>query len=94
MSAIFLDSYRNLFRDEIAYRQFVELFRKAVAKTATPVFADDELVGGVLSPEQTKDLVYDRILRRIAERPELLDELAERLDEPIVDEDGSPAKEV
>ena len=31
-------------------------------------------------------------LRRIAERPELLDELADRLDEPIVDEDGSPPK--
>ena len=38
------------------------------------------MIGAALSPEGTKEFLYDRMVKRIAERPELLSELTDRIE--------------
>jgi len=79
-TAIVLDRYKELFRDESAYEQFLALLRTAARAELAPVFSGDELLGTVLSPAGTKDVLYERFLKRISEKPELLAEIADRLE--------------
>jgi len=79
-SALVLDQCRGLFKDDAAYEQFLALLRAAARSEMAPVFAGDELVGTVLSPAGTKEVLYERFLKRLSEKPELLAEIADRLE--------------
>jgi hypothetical protein len=79
-TAVILDLYKGLFRDDTAYLEFVETFRTASRSDLAPVFFGDELLGSVLSPEGTKELLAERFLKRLSEKPELLTEIADRLE--------------
>jgi hypothetical protein len=81
-----LDSYKELFKDEASYRSFLAAFQKAFTQHGMPlVLANNEILFTALSPESTKTLLCDRILKRLSESPELLTELKERLEDPIVE---------
>jgi hypothetical protein len=83
---LMLDNYQDLFKDDTCYRRFVSVFQKAFTQHGMPlVFAGKEIVFTALSPESTKKLLSDRILRRLSKDPELLTELQQRLEEPIVE---------
>lgn len=81
MAAIVLDAHRNLFRDNAAFDQFVALFQEDPNHPGfTPVWAKQKHLTILLSPTNAKELVQDRMLRRMLEQPSLLDEMKNRLE--------------
>ena len=89
MSVMALDKCRDLFKDEVAYKRFVEQLRSKAHGSGAVILDDNEVIGGVVSSEQLRADLYDRILHRLAGRPEILDELLSRSSEGIVDIDGN-----
>jgi len=85
-STIKLDDYRDLFRDSESFSKFINAFRKASSGDLTMLMASNEVVGSVMSPQATKDVIYDRMIQRMASKPGLLEEIADRIDnDEIVD---------
>ena len=81
MPAIILDEHRELFRSDADFEQFVSLLENAgESPEVTPVWANKRHLAMLLSPAQTKAIVQDRMLQRILERPSLLDNIRERLE--------------
>jgi len=51
-----------------------------------PIVHNDRIIGSTLSAEGTKEVLYGRIAKRISEKPEILDELVDRIEnDDIVD---------
>ena len=80
-TGIVLDEFKQLFRDEASYAEFAGCMKKASQHDLAAIFSGNELIGTFLSPQATKDVLYERMLKRIAEKPELLAEIASRLQE-------------
>ena len=81
-----LDQYKDLFRDVPSYHKFVGHLAASLQGDFRPIVADERMIGASLSAEATKDFLYDRMVKRLAQRPELLTELTERLqNDDIVD---------
>lgn len=82
-----LDDYQALFRSPADYRSLVDLLRDAVRSSRVQhLLADGEVVGTVIGPELSRDLLLQGITRKLGEDPEFLNELRRRLeDDPIVD---------
>jgi hypothetical protein len=78
--AVNLDDYKDLFRDALAFDKFVGVLKGAASVTVLPIFSGQQLLGGITSPGGVKDFLSERFLRRLAERPELLSEIADRLE--------------
>jgi hypothetical protein len=80
MKAVILNDYQTA-------AEVAQAMRNALLEsTAVAVFADTELVGTLDGPGAMKEMLYERLLRRIAENPKLVDGLADRLrDNDIVD---------
>ncbi len=80
-AAIILDEHKSLFKDEASYRQFVKLLRSTISQNTMPlILADRELLFTAVSPDATKEILSERILKRLWENPDLLDELTSRLE--------------
>ncbi len=75
-----LDQHKDLFRNEAAFLQFAQMFGEALTHDLRPIMCGERIIGSSLSPGATKDYLYDRMVRRIAERPELLAELTDRIE--------------
>ena len=84
---IALDKKKDLFRDQAAFDQFVGYIRQALADDAMPlVMSGNEVLFAAVSGEPAKQLLADRILKRLAENPDMLAELRNRLEsDDIVD---------
>lgn len=84
---IALEEKRDLFRDNDAFENFIQFFRDAVANDATPlVVSGHEPLFTAVSPESAQQLLAGRILKRLAENPEMLSNLKDRLEsEDIVE---------
>lgn len=81
-----LDECRDLFRDETSYRTFVGYLATSLQGDFRPIVADERMIGASLSAEAAKSFLYDRMVKHLAQRPELLTELADRLEnDEIVD---------
>ncbi len=87
-----LEKQKSLFKDEAAFVEFVRSWREAVKQSQMQVvMVNDEVLCTAVSPESTKQLLSERILRRFAENPELLNELKDRFEsDEIVDADLPP----
>lgn len=78
--AFALDQYKPLFKDEAAFLAFADALASAAKKGSTILLSRGEVVGSVLSAAGTKELLYERFIKKISEKPELLAEIAERLE--------------
>jgi hypothetical protein len=80
MMPIVLDECRPLFRDDGRYEEFVAWLAKKLGKDFSPVLAGQKVLGSVLSPEATKEVLYDRMIQRISGSPSILDDIRDRLE--------------
>lgn len=83
--AFILEEHKNLFKDESSYNAFLAAFKDATQKGLAVVLSGSDVIGAVLSPSCTKQVLMDRMVQSIAKKPELLADLAARMNEPIVD---------
>jgi hypothetical protein len=80
-----LDEHKGLFKNEASYHELVELFKQALSVNSMPlILAEKEVVFTALSPEGTKELLRDRILKRFSEDPGLLAEMKDRLEKDVI----------
>lgn len=80
-----LDQYRGLFRDESSFQQLAEAVRSS-CQEGRPIILERKVIGSAMSAPLTKKMLAERFVQRAIQRPELLDELAERLDcDEVVD---------
>jgi hypothetical protein len=76
-----LDKWKSLFKDDQAYKQFTGLLEEAAEDTSVRLLvSDDRVLLGLVSPEEAQNRLRDRIMQRLAEKPEILDRLKERLE--------------
>lgn len=75
-----LDDYKNLFRDDRSFDEFVGVLKEASSGTVLPIFSGQQLLAGITSPGGVKELLSERFLKRLAEKPDLLSEIADRLE--------------
>ena len=82
-----LDKQKALFRDEAAFEELLQIFRRALEKEAMPlVVSGDEVLFVAVSREFIQQLMADRILKRFPEKPGMLSDLRNRLEsDDIVD---------
>ena len=81
-----IEQFRRFFPDDQAFRSFVSEFEKMFSSDLTAFFAGEEILGGILTPEATRELLYAQLRDKIADRPQLLSEIAKSLEsEDIVD---------
>lgn len=73
MQKLVLDEHKNLFRDEESYDQFVKVLSNLLSQDFSPVIAEDTVLGATLSPEATKEFLYERMIRKISTSPKVLD---------------------
>ena len=87
MRPVQLSEYAQLFRDEHSYSEFVRLFSASLDDDEVQVvFAGSQLLCTVMGPDAVREIMQQRILKRFAEQPDLLDELRDRLgDDYLVD---------
>lgn len=89
MNALILDEHRRLFRDDGAFEEYVQLIRDTLRDDFAPVVSDKEVLGAVVSPEAAKEMIFDRIAKRLAQHPSMLADVKNRLEtNAIVDIDG------
>lgn len=69
----------SLFKDQATFEQVRQFFRESETDIV-PVVSDHEIIGAFLSPEAAREVISERVLRRLSEKPELLDELVNRLE--------------
>ncbi|TWT89324.1 hypothetical protein [Neorhodopirellula pilleata] len=88
MNAFVLEEHRNLFRDEQAFLEFAQAIRAKLKEDFSPVMSDKEFVGAFVSSEAAKELIFDRIAKRLSQKPSILSEVQDRLEnDSIVDLD-------
>ena len=81
MSVIILDEHKDLFKDEASFNKLIGVFKAALDQNAMPmVLSTRELLFTAISPEMTKEVLAERILKRFWENPDRLDELRRRLE--------------
>ena len=81
-----IEQFRKFFPDDQAFRSFVSEFEERFCSGLTAFFAGQKILGGILTPEATRELLYAQLRDKIVARPQLLSEIAESLEsEDIVD---------
>ena len=80
MKPIVLDECRPLFRDDARYEEFVTWLIVKLGHDFSLVIAGQRVLGSVLSPGATKEVLYDRMIQRISESPSILDDIKDRLE--------------
>ncbi len=80
MTPLVLDECRPLFRDDARYDEFVTWLIEKLGHDFSPVIAGQNVLGSILSPEATKEVLYDRMIARISESPSILDDIKDRLE--------------
>ncbi|MFG0297661.1 MAG: hypothetical protein ACF8PG_17280 [Maioricimonas sp. JB045] len=80
MNSLNLETYRNLFPDDASFDRFVERLVSDLQFDLRPIMVDGRMLGLTLSPEGAKDVLYDRMVSRMAKDPSVLSDLADRLE--------------
>ena len=80
-TVLVLDKYKNLFKDEQAFRQFADILEGATADNVMRlVLCGEEVVGAFISPGDAQERLRERIMKRLAKNPAVLDTLKSRLE--------------
>jgi hypothetical protein len=80
-----MEEYKGLFKDDAAYRTMIDVFLRAIAKDNSPIVREGKKVlFAALSPEATKVLLTERILKRLSANPELVEEIKDRLEKDAI----------
>lgn len=86
MNPLVLDEHRALFKDDESFGQFIQILASRLGQDFSPVISNEKVLGAVLSPEATKEVLYERMIRRLSKSPKILDELRDRIEsDEIVD---------
>ena len=86
MRSLILDEHRNLFKDQESFDQFLQILATNLGQDSSLVLSGGRVLGTVLSPEATKEILYERMIRGISKSPEVLDEIRDRIEnDEIVD---------
>jgi hypothetical protein len=86
MAVINLDKYEGLFKDPTSFQNFVSDFTSDLSSDLVPVIANHEVVGAIVSREATKDVLCARLVKKLSECPQILDEIKDRIEnDEIVD---------
>lgn len=88
MSIIQLEEHQHLFRNGPCYLGFATALRSALEADRVQVVMNGREVIGILTPARSKlpDVLFERLCEAVRERPEILDEIREGLeDEDLVD---------
>lgn len=80
MNPLVLDECRSLFKDDTHYAEFVTWLTTKLGQDFSPVISDKKVLGSVLSPEATKEVLYNRMIQKISESPSILDDIKDRLE--------------
>lgn len=72
-----LNQWKHLFRSPKEFEDFVAKLSQNNGRL--PLLVGDRYIGCLLSPAATKTMLYESMVRRIVESPELLKELEESL---------------
>lgn len=89
MNAFILEDHRKLFRDDEAFSSFVQLIRAKLSDDFSPVMSDKEVLGAFVSSEAAKEMIFDRIAKRLSKDPSTLSDVRDRLEnDKIVDVEG------
>ncbi len=80
MTPLVLDECRPLFSDDARYEEFVTWLIVKLGHDFSPVIAGQKVLGSILSPEATKEVLYERMIQRISECPSILDDIKDRLE--------------
>ena len=79
MASIILDDHKELFRSETDFEAFVSIVKAAGNQgKSTLVWANQHCVASLGSPIDHKAQVHERMRIRLAEEPELLDDVTDR----------------
>ena len=79
-----LDSFKSLFKDEGAFREFATNLESALEGGATPFLSSGKIIGVSVSKEAGKKLLCDHIITQWIKDPTHLKRLAESLEEEPV----------
>jgi hypothetical protein len=78
---VVLDDYRGLIRSDADFEKFIDVFEAAILSgLMTPIFGKERHLAMLVSPAAAKRHVQDRMLLRMLEKPALLDEMKDRLE--------------
>ena len=69
MNALILDDMKPLFKNGESYERFVAELTSRLGNDLSPIMADDQVIGSVLSPEATKDVMFERLAKSIRRNP-------------------------
>lgn len=76
-----LEKHKDLFKSDETLRQFAKILEAAVEGDAMRlVVLGEELVGALVSPEDAQERLRERIVKRLASNPAILDKLRDRLE--------------
>lgn len=85
-----LRKLKNLFRDDAAYAAFVHAIRGVADPGIIAVLLDDEQpICGVVSTQDAQDAMRTRIMARLMEDPQSLEEIRKRLEDDRMVEHGT-----
>jgi len=65
---------------ESMYDSFVEHLRNSFSQGSMILFSDSELLGGIVSPDTAKEMIYDGLKEKILRRPETLSSIMQSLE--------------
>lgn len=85
-----LERLKGLFRNDADYEQFVGIIASSFGSATCPVIAEGKIIGVALSPENAKDLIFDRVVEQWSKDPSVLD----RLNDALGDDDLVPADDL
>jgi|688.fasta_scaffold96343_4 hypothetical protein len=79
MKPVLLEECREMFKDDTFYEKFVVWFCEQLQNDFSPVMYEHRVLGCVMSQVATKDILYERITRRILDKPSVLAVIEDRL---------------
>ena len=88
MTLFEMAEYRSLFASDEALGEFTKKLHDSIVKSGSSIVlgAKGEIVGAALSSDLMKQLISQRILKRLCTEPELVDKIYKRLEQDkIVD---------
>ena len=88
MTVLDLSKHKTLFASDEALREFVQILHESIDKSGTSIVLDEKgnVVGAALSSDVMKQILSERILRRLLKAPDLVAKIHHRLEhDEIVD---------
>lgn len=66
MNSLILEEHRQLFKDDASFNKFVDSIGRSMTSDFATLISNEKVLGSVLSPEATKEFLYERMIRRIS----------------------------